>query len=178
MLLEEQSANYCNYSYPTYHSGRLILMTITNHILAGALIGLAAKEPALALPLALGSHFVMDAMPHFGYKGNNGYSGALKYRLSYWVGIISLVTSVLVVALLINNQLWLALAAGIMAALPDLLGIYNYIKYEKHGQKAQGILKAVHVQFHRAIQWCERPWGIYVELVAFVGLLLLLISVI
>lgn len=153
-------------------------MTITNHILAGALIGLAVKEPVLALPLAFGSHFVMDAMPHFGYKGNRGYGEALKHRLSYWVGIISLITTVLVVALLIFNQLWLALAAGIVAALPDLLGIYNYRKYEKHSQQAHGMLKAAHVQFHRAIQWCERPWGVYVELVTFASLFLLLFKLI
>lgn len=153
-------------------------MTITNHVLAGALIGIAINEPAIALPLALGSHFVMDALPHFGYKGNKGYSEALQHRLSYWVGVISLLTTMLVVALLIYNQLWLALAAGIMAALPDVLGVYNYRKYEKHGQKAHGILKVVHVQFHRAIQWCERPWGIYIELVTFMGLFFLLTQVI
>jgi hypothetical protein len=153
-------------------------MTVTNHILAGALIGIAVKEPALALSFAFGSHFVMDALPHFGYRGNKGYVEALRHRLSYWVGIISLLTTLPVVALLVFNQLWLALAAGIMAALPDVLGIYNYRKYERHGRKAHGILKVVHVQFHRAIQWCERPWGIYVELITFVVLLFLLLQVV
>ncbi len=151
-------------------------MTITNHILAGALIGVAIKEPAITLPIALGSHFVMDALPHFGYKGNKGFGEALQHRLSYWVGVGSLLTTILVVALLIFNQLWLALAAGIIAALPDVLGVYNYRKYERHGQKAHGILKIVHVQFHRAIQRYERPWGVYIEIVVFVVLFLLLLG--
>ncbi len=151
-------------------------MTIPNHVLAGALIALTIKQPAVVLPLALGSHFVLDALPHFGYKGNKGYSEVLQHKLSYWVGIISVPTTLLVATLLVSNQLWLAIAAGTLAALPDILGIYNYQKYEKHGQKAQGILKVVHVQFHRAIQWCERPWGIYVELVVFAGSLSLLIG--
>lgn len=115
-------------------------------------------------------------LPHFGYKGNKGYGEALKHKLSYWVGVISAITTIIVVALLVFNQLWLPLAAGIMAALPDVLGIYNYRKYEKHGQHAQGMLRAVHVQFHRTIQWRERPWGIYVEIVTFIGLFVLLIS--
>jgi len=58
-------------------------MTITNHILAGAIIGAVIKEPALALPIAFASHFVMDALPHFGYEGNKGYGEALKHKLSY-----------------------------------------------------------------------------------------------
>lgn len=135
---------------------------------------MAVKEPILALPLALASHFAMDALPHFGYKGNRGFGEALQHRLSYWVGYISAVTTFAIILLLVSNQLWAALVAGIMAALPDVLGIYNYRKYEKHGQKAHGILKIVHVQFHRAIQWCERPWGIYIELVTFGGLFFLL----
>jgi hypothetical protein len=153
-------------------------MAIPNHVLAGALIGLVVKEPALALLLALGSHFVMDALPHFGYKGNKGFGEVLKHRLSYWVGIVSLPATMLVVALLLFNHLWLALFAGIVAAIPDVLGVYNYRRYERHGQKAHGILKVVHVQFHRAIQWCERPWGVYVEVAAFVILFALLTAVI
>jgi len=48
-------------------------MLITNHVLAGSIIGLTVKEPSLAIIIAFASHFVMDMMPHFGYFGRKGY---------------------------------------------------------------------------------------------------------
>ncbi len=154
---------------------KLKLMTITNHLLAGSLIGIAIKQPAFALPIALLSHFVMDALPHFGYEGNKGYSEALKHRLSYYVGIVSFVTTAMVVAILCVNGAWLALLTGLVAIAPDGLGVYNYLNYEKHGNKADGFVELVHIKFHRAIQRYERPWGIFVELLVFLVLTTLLI---
>ncbi len=116
----------------------------------------------------------MDALPHFGYAGKRGYSEALKHKLSYLVGAASVITALLVVVLLIVKLEWLALIAGIVAALPDALGIYNYRKYERHGKIAKGILKFIHVKFHRAIQWYERPWGVYFEVAATVILMIIL----
>ena len=40
-------------------------MTATNHALTGAAIGFIVGVPAIAIPLALISHFVLDAIPHF-----------------------------------------------------------------------------------------------------------------
>lgn len=151
-------------------------MTVTNHILAGSLIGITIKEPTIALPLALSSHFLMDALPHFGYKGNNGYGEALKHRMTYLVGIGSVVTSGAVIALLLFSQPWVVMLAGAIAAVPDILGIYNYRKYERLGKKATGVLKIVHVQFHRSIQRYERPWGVYVEIIMFIVLFGFLVS--
>src|ERR1700722_14007216 len=42
-------------------------MFITNHVLAGAILGLAApRRPAKVAVAAAGSHFVLDAVPHWG----------------------------------------------------------------------------------------------------------------
>ena len=153
-------------------------MTVTNHVLAGALIGLVVKEPAFALVLAFCSHFVLDSLPHFGYKGNSGYTEALRHKITYIVGIFTLITTVFVIFILIINQLWLALAAGMVAALPDAIGLYNYLRYEKYSHKAKGLIKILHVQFHRKIQWCERPWGVYIEILTFIGLLTLLLTIV
>jgi len=142
-------------------------MTITNHVLVGSIIGITAKEPTLALSLAFASHFVMDALPHFGYEGNKGYGEALKHRLSYQVGIISALTTTGVIAFLIINAQWLALVTGLVAASPDLVGIYNYRKYERFGTEASQFIKLFHIKFHRTIQQYERPWGIYIELAVF-----------
>ena len=41
-------------------------MRAINHALTGAVIGLAITEPAAAIPLAVVSHYVCDAIPHYG----------------------------------------------------------------------------------------------------------------
>jgi hypothetical protein len=146
-------------------------MTITNHMLAGSIIGLAlADKPILALILAVSSHFAMDALPHFGYPGRKGYSEALRHRLSYQVGVATVITTLALILFLVVKGEWFALLAGVLATLPDALGVYNYLGYEKHGQYATGPLKWVHVRFHRAIQRYERPWGVYVEVPVFLVL--------
>ena len=41
-------------------------MLITNHVLAGALIGTLSPGPVSAFAAGVVSHFVMDAVPHWG----------------------------------------------------------------------------------------------------------------
>ncbi len=41
-------------------------MLVTNHVLAGALIGNASSGPVSAFVLGVASHFVMDSVPHWG----------------------------------------------------------------------------------------------------------------
>ena len=43
-------------------------MLVTNHVLAGALVGNACTGPVSAFALGVVSHFVMDAVPHWGGK--------------------------------------------------------------------------------------------------------------
>lgn len=151
-------------------------MTVTNHILAGSIIGLNIKEPILAVFLAFASHFVMDMLPHFGYPGNRGYTEVLKHKLSYIVGVITLLTTAWVVFILIDNNSWFPLICGVTAASPDVAGLYNYAAYEKKGEFAKGLLKLFQVQFHRGIQKFERPWGIFIEITVFIVLLLVLLK--
>lgn len=149
-------------------------MTITNHLLVGSIITLAVANPVTAVFLAFTSHFVVDALPHFGYAGKKGYSEALKHKLSYAVAIATLLTSIGVVLFLALNGKWFAILTGLIAASPDAVGVYNWLFYEKHDQPKPAWLEFTHVKFHRAIQWCERPWGIWVELAVFAGLAWLL----
>jgi hypothetical protein len=39
---------------------------LTNHVLSGALIGALTRRPAAAFTAGVASHFVLDAMPHWG----------------------------------------------------------------------------------------------------------------
>ena len=41
-------------------------MLITNHVLSGALLGLAAPGPLTGFALGVASHFTLDSVPHWG----------------------------------------------------------------------------------------------------------------
>ena len=43
---------------------------LTNHVLSGALIGALARRPAPAFAAGVASHFVLDALPHWGDWGS------------------------------------------------------------------------------------------------------------
>jgi hypothetical protein len=137
-------------------------MSIANHSLVGALIALTVKQPVLALPLALLSHYVLDTLPHFGYAGQ-GYNEALKHPLTYIEQPFSWAAFVLLVVTL-RDQGWLVYAAAAVAVSPDLMWPYRYFFFERVGKKPPG---GGLTNFHRHIQWCERSWGVGVEIVFF-----------
>ncbi|MFL6116191.1 MAG: metal-dependent hydrolase [Catenulispora sp.] len=41
-------------------------MLVTNHVLSGAVIGVATRRPLPAFLLGVASHFVLDSLPHWG----------------------------------------------------------------------------------------------------------------
>ena len=45
-------------------------MLLTNHVLSGALIGALARRPVPAFVAGVASHFVLDAIPHWGDWGS------------------------------------------------------------------------------------------------------------
>lgn len=45
-------------------------MLVTNHVLSGAVIGGAVRRPVPAFVLGVTSHFVLDAVPHWGKWGS------------------------------------------------------------------------------------------------------------
>ncbi len=46
-------------------------MFVTNHVLSGVLIGRALeRRPVAAFVAGVGSHLVLDAMPHYGFAGH------------------------------------------------------------------------------------------------------------
>jgi hypothetical protein len=48
----------------------VILVLLTNHVLSGALIGALTRRPLPAFAAGVASHFVLDAMPHWGKWGS------------------------------------------------------------------------------------------------------------
>lgn len=129
-------------------------MTVTNHALTGAIIALLVPQPALAIVLAVVSHFVLDAVPHFG--GVSWYEKWGKPMMCLALADATfLCMSLAWLWVVFPAQYWLVVACAIAATVPDWLwGLY----YLNIGAKS------MYFRFHLAIQRWERPWGAYVEI--------------
>lgn len=133
-------------------------MTTSNHLYAGALIGIAVGQPLLALPLAFASHFVMDAVPHYGHAGE-GYGDVFKHRLTFVVESLNIVAVPVLAYLLWGQSAWVWLAA-VAALSPDFMWVYRYFWFErKHLPPPAGPV----TRFHIAVQRYEVQWGAIVE---------------
>ena len=149
-------------------------MTATSHATIGALIATAVQQPALALPLAFLSHFVADAVPHYGIPGHAGFGATLKHWSGKAVGIADpiLLICFFVLLLYLGVPLYIFLAA-LLACSPDLEWLFAFLIYELRGKKAPRSFLA---SFHIRIQWCEKPWGYAVEALVIVFGAVLLIN--
>ena len=145
-------------------------MTATNHALTGALIGLADGNPWIALPAAVASHFICDALPHFGIGHNAAGTGWFKRLL---VVEACLCLSIVIGLAVFQPHHWL-LAAGcaFLATSPDFMWINKYRRAQA-GQKTPDNTIML-MRFHATIQWFERPIGAFVEAVWAFGALVLL----
>ncbi len=136
-------------------------MTATNHTLTGALIAANFPKPLIAIPLALASHLVLDALPHFG--GDQLSHTDTKYFIIL-ASDAAMAAFVLSLIIVVGPAHWLLMiTCAIIAASPDLLWLPYWIA-ELRGQKHQlGKLS----RFLSWIQWGERPWGWIFELIWF-----------
>lgn len=104
-------------------------MLSTPHMLVGAAITQLVPDPALSIPLAVGSHFVFDAIPHWDgsapkppFKSRQVLTAAFDYLLGL---------TVIYFLSLGNPQAVILFAGAIAATLPDIfqgiLAIINYL---------------------------------------------------
>ena len=91
-------------------------MLLTNHVLSGALIGALARRPLPAFALGVASHFVVDAVPHWGDWG----SQRRFLRVAVPDGLISLAVMGAIAAAAPPDRRLAVLAGMTGAALPDL----------------------------------------------------------
>jgi hypothetical protein len=148
-------------------------MTATNHALTGAFIGLAIVNPLIALPLALLSHFVCDAIPHFGSGHDHIEANWFKRLLIADISLCVVIAGVFATA---RPAHWfLAIVCAVLATSPDAMWLPRFIRARR------GLLPMSPVplllRFHGAIQWFERPPGAAVEIVwaaAFITMLTLI----
>jgi hypothetical protein len=89
---------------------------LTNHVLSGALIGALARRPVPAFAAGVASHFVLDAVPHWGDWASIGHF----LRVAVPDGLISL-AAMGAIAAVSPRERRLAVVAGMAgAALPDI----------------------------------------------------------
>jgi hypothetical protein len=146
-----------------------------NHALTGAIIGIVVSEPAIAVPAALASHYICDAIPHF--DGANGEpaksnwvrSKTFKYSLYADAVLCGLLVLILAISQPFHWQ-WAAVCAFVAAA-PDFLSINLY----KRTLKKKKTKPSLYNRFAGGIQWFERPSGAVVEVAWFSAALIILI---
>lgn len=141
-------------------------MTAVNHAVTGSIIVVGISNPAIGLPLAIMSHFFLDALPHFGpYTVAKPASSELR-------AIVRLDTFLTVAFILIATfagykagyAVWIIPLGGILGVLPDIMW-YKHYKNDLYGQeKDWDILRKT----HKRIQRYEWSWGWIIESVWFV----------
>lgn len=139
-------------------------MRAINHALTGALIGLTVGEPAIALPTALASHFVCDAIPHHGKQQPD--TRALRSSRFLQILLADAMLCLLLIILLFDRQPghWLlASTCAFVAAAPDLL----WFKRFRSARDRKAWRPNVFDKFAAGIQWFQRPIGVVVELAWF-----------
>ena len=146
-------------------------MTATNHALTGAAIGLIVGEPLLALPAAFASHFVCDALPHFGAKHPNRIIKTAGFRTYLMLEAGLCFTLVCLLAIVQPEHWLLASFCAFLAASPDLFWLNKYLKISrgKHWKRS------AFSTFAGEIQWFQRPVGAAVEAAWFIAAILVIL---
>ncbi len=146
-------------------------MTATNHVLTGALIGLTIHQPVLAVMLAIISHFLLDALPHYGAKNLKGHGFKLL------LGADALLASFILLALVVGRPMgWqLAVGCGVAAASPDLMWLPGWLRM-LHG-RSRGRFNAI-MKMHKEIQWAEKAKNYPFEIIWLVSGVILLVKLV
>lgn len=136
-------------------------MTATNHGLFGAVIAISLqKYPAVALAIAPFSHFLLDAIPHFGDLKMSPH-GKQFFKILITDCTLAVITTLLV-AWVWKDIALLVVVCSFLAASPDLMWLYfEYLKPTKKNKLPW------FAKFHSWIQWSQTPRGVVVELAWF-----------
>jgi hypothetical protein len=150
-------------------------MTATNHAMTGALLGFVIGEPLLAIPLAFLSHFVCDALPHFGSNQPNNIWLKSKAFRNLLITDASLCVVLVICLALTRPHHWVLMCiCAFIATSPDLASINLY----RYGKMNKPWHPSLFSRFAGKIQWFERPVGAAVEIVWAAGAIVLLLTII
>ena len=124
-------------------------MTGTNHGMTGAVIALLVKEPVIAVPLSFASHFMCDAIPHFGV----GEAAIFQRRFNVILvaDFLLAVSLMILLGTLFPSQRLVIWASMIAAASPDLMWAYYdlYMNKIKHQKPRLGKIARFHLRIQK-----------------------------
>jgi hypothetical protein len=138
-------------------------MTASNHAVAGAVIASVVANPVIAIPLAFASHFVMDAMPHYGDRNKSSWLN----RNFHYVLVSDFIVTLSFISFTIFKSppnLFMIFICAVVAVLPDVLWLPYYLADIRH----KDCPHSKTARFLKWIQWGERPWGIVIEIGVFI----------
>ncbi len=148
-------------------------MTATNHALTGATIGLLVGIPVIAIPASVLSHFICDALPHFGARDKEG-SLKKKWFKNYLIVEASICFLIVLVIAIVQPTHWqLAALCAFLAASPDFLWIRKYRAVKNNKKWRPNLFD----KFASNIQWFQRPIGAWVEAAWFFAAISILIPI-
>lgn len=112
-------------------------MIETPHVVVGAAIAMKVANPALALPLALGSHFVLDKVPHWNpHLLTETKKFGKPSKRSTFIVATDIITSIIIgisiarLALPDTTRLLTVIAACFLSVLPDIVeGPYFFLNF-------------------------------------------------
>jgi hypothetical protein len=149
-------------------------MRSINHALTGALIGLTVTRPLVAMPLAVASHFVCDALPHYdpelAMTNVSQWISSKKFRVLLYIDGLLCVSFVLLLVVRLGGldqptRWWLPALCAFLATAPDLLWLKQFAQFNANKKwQAIGFSKLT-----VDIQWFHRPIGAAVEIAWFVA---------
>jgi hypothetical protein len=142
-----------------------------NHAMTGALIGLTIGNPVVAVPLAIASHFVLDAIPH--------YADDKRVPINSKIFAIELVVDAVLCGLLVlalflrTPDDWLVPSiSALAAASPDFMSVARYLRGVRFGNISKDSKFAIR-RFHTRIQ-NESPKAWPVEIIWAIGCMALI----
>lgn len=146
-------------------------MTATGHAIIGTVIAVKIGNPALAIPIAVGSHVVADAFPHWD-EGTHGKSKT-KIRLiseAFFDVMMGLLISYLIVFFLFPqiNFFYVILIVLFAQSLDWITAPYYFF-----GIKQFKIFHTLQKSFDNKL---DKPWGI-INQVAILTLLVILAKI-
>ncbi len=149
-------------------------MRAINHALTGTVIGLAISEPAIALPVAFLSHYVCDAIPHYGGNGSEQEEiNSRSFRILLVVDALLCAALVALLALYRPHRWLQAALCAFLAASPDLFSIPRYRSLRKH----KSFRPNLYERLAKNLQWFEHPIGAVVEVVWGIGMVVLILTI-
>ena len=127
-----------------------------NHALTGGLLAKYLPLP-VALPLALASHFILDALPHYGMphkKRDNSKFWKIFFTVDAFATLaIALYT--------ISQHRYAMFFGGLFGVMPDFIWVGKVIRT---GSFSLDDNQNWFTKWHAKIQRYERPWGLWIEL--------------